>query len=562
MKSSARLAPAAQLDQHVRGSARAPRRRASRPARRRSGRPARARARPRSRRAGAARRRAGAGSGSRKRSGSSPTSSSARRTRSSCSSPPHALDAQRLGDDRRARAGAGSASGRGPGRSSGRAGAARAARPLPCTGVAVGGHRPGGRRDAARACARASVDLPQPDSPTTPRISPRRHSSETPSTARATVAVLAGSARSGRATSISASRSSGRLLVAASCGAGHSAHGAKWQAARLARRDLAQRRVLQAAVGGVGAARAEAAALAAGRPGRAGRRGSAAPARASPPITGSESSRRFVYGCCGAAKTSRTGPVSTIRPAYMTAIRSQVSASTPRSCGDQDQRQPELLAQVLEQLEDLRLHDDVERGRRLVGDHQRRPAGERERDHHPLALPARELVGVAARRAPGSARPSRAARRSGRARRRQLAGRSCRWIASAICSSTRWTGSSEFIAPWKTSEMWRQRTSCMPVSVRRPMLIGSSTSGRAQRDRAASAEAPAAAASSAPARSSSCRSPTRRPAPSASPRSSVRSTPSTIGCSPWRDPQVARPRAAQLTRRCSLSRGLTYSSNR
>ena len=43
----------------------------------------------------------------RKRSGSRPTSSSARRTRASCSSVGDALDDQRLGDDRLAPAGAG-----------------------------------------------------------------------------------------------------------------------------------------------------------------------------------------------------------------------------------------------------------------------------------------------------------------------------------------------------------------------------------------------------------------------------------------------------------------------
>ena len=63
---------------------------------------------------------------------------------------------------------------------------------------------------------------------------------------------------------------------------------------------------------------------------------------------------------------------------------------------DQDQRQPELFAQALEQLQHLRLHDDVERRGRLVGDHERRPAGERQRDHHPLSLAAGELVRVAA----------------------------------------------------------------------------------------------------------------------------------------------------------------------
>ncbi len=50
------------------------------------------------------------------------------------------------------------------------------------------------------------------------------------------------------------------------------------------------------------------------------------------------------------------------------------------------------------------LHGDVERRRRLVGEQQLRSAGQRQGDHHPLAHPAGELVGVlveAARRPRG-----------------------------------------------------------------------------------------------------------------------------------------------------------------
>ena len=38
-----------------------------------------------------------------------------------------------------------------------------------------------------------------------------------------------------------------------------------------------------------------------------------------------------MYGCCGVARTSRTGPISAICPAYITATRSHVSAITERS---------------------------------------------------------------------------------------------------------------------------------------------------------------------------------------------------------------------------------------
>ena len=52
------------------------------------------------------------------------------------------------------------------------------------------------------------------------------------------------------------------------------------------------------------------------------------------------------------------------------------------------------LLHVAQELENLRLHGDVERGRRLVGDDQRRPAGERDGDHHALPHAARELVRI------------------------------------------------------------------------------------------------------------------------------------------------------------------------
>jgi hypothetical protein len=63
--------------------------------------------------------------------------------------------------------------------------------------------------------------------------------------------------------------------------------------------------------------------------------------------------------------------------------------------GDQDDRHAELAAQPLQQLQDLRLHGGVERRGRLVRDQQVRPAQQRDRDHHPLAHAARELVRVA-----------------------------------------------------------------------------------------------------------------------------------------------------------------------
>ena len=59
--------------------------------------------------------------------------------------------------------------------------------------------------------------------------------------------------------------------------------------------------------------------------------------------------------------------------------------------GDQQQPGAGLAPQPLDQREDLRLDGDVERGGRLVGDQQPRPADQRHRDHHALAHPAGEL---------------------------------------------------------------------------------------------------------------------------------------------------------------------------
>ena len=61
---------------------------------------------------------------------------------------------------------------------------------------------------------------------------------------------------------------------------------------------------------------------------------------------------------------------------------------------DEQKRHAELAPQPRQELEDLRLDRDVERGGRLVGDHQRRAAGERHGDHHALAHAAGHLVRI------------------------------------------------------------------------------------------------------------------------------------------------------------------------
>ena len=63
--------------------------------------------------------------------------------------------------------------------------------------------------------------------------------------------------------------------------------------------------------------------------------------------------------------------------------------------GDEQHAHPEPRANVGEQRQDLRLHGDVERRGRLVGDQQIRLVGERHRDHHALPLPAGQLMRIA-----------------------------------------------------------------------------------------------------------------------------------------------------------------------
>ena len=63
--------------------------------------------------------------------------------------------------------------------------------------------------------------------------------------------------------------------------------------------------------------------------------------------------------------------------------------------GDDQQRQPELLAQVREDAEDEVARRGVERAHRLVADEQAGSHHHGARDRHPLALPTGDLAGPA-----------------------------------------------------------------------------------------------------------------------------------------------------------------------
>src|SRR5579863_1468442 len=62
---------------------------------------------------------------------------------------------------------------------------------------------------------------------------------------------------------------------------------------------------------------------------------------------------------------------------------------------DEQVRQPKLLLQIFEQIDDLRLNRDVERGDGLVGNDEFRPDRERTRNTDALTLSARKLVRIA-----------------------------------------------------------------------------------------------------------------------------------------------------------------------
>ena len=144
---------------------------------------------------------------------------------------------------------------------------------------------------------------------------------------------------------------------------------------RCAGADVGHRRdAVAAVVRRQRAARVEAAARRAGCPAAAACPGCRPRARL-PAMSGTARSSRRVYGWRGAQKIRSRGPVSTIRPAYITATRSASSATTARSWLTYSAATLVAAAQVADRLEHARLRRDVEAGRRLVAhDHRGRRA--------------------------------------------------------------------------------------------------------------------------------------------------------------------------------------------
>ena len=103
-----------------------------------------------------------------------------------------------------------------------------------------------------------------------------------------------------------------------------------------------------------------------------------------------------------------------MRPRYITATRVAMCLTTARSWAMNTYDRLEPLLQVREQVDDLRLDRDVERGDRLVADDEPRLDRERAGDADPLPLAAGEFVRIALRVLRGSGRRGRAARDAAR----------------------------------------------------------------------------------------------------------------------------------------------------
>ena len=147
------------------------------------------------------------------------------------------------------------------------------------------------------------------------------------------------------------------------------------------------------------------------------RRPGSASAAARPPSSRAAARRRAARAyrdAAGAAKICAVGsPSSTLSPVPHDHDAVGDLGDHAHVVGDEEHRHALLVLQRLDQLQDLRLDGDVERGGRLVGDQQLRPAGQRHRDHHALAHAAGEAVRIFVRRA--RARPGCAPARGGAA---------------------------------------------------------------------------------------------------------------------------------------------------
>ena len=293
--------------------------------------------------------------------------------------------------------------------------------------AATSGRRPAARRRRAprrRSAARrpirvrASVVLPEPDSPTSATISPdcarsgRRRRARSPPRRRGWRT---------RPPRPRASRLSARVLGLDTAVIGSSPtrmQAASRRGALVVERRLGRRGTRRSPAGSAGANE---------QPGGSSRGSGGSPAartaRSARPgrrSAGTTPTSAAVYGCSGSVNSWSAGPCSTTRPAYITAIRSLDVGEHRQVVADH--HHPD--AELLHQRRTARPAPAPAPSRRAPSSARRRPrsdgpAGQRHRDHHPLPLAAGELVRVRPRAGARAARPARAARRPGAPPRRR-----------------------------------------------------------------------------------------------------------------------------------------------
>ena len=168
-------------------------------------------------------------------------------------------------------------------------------------------------------------------------------------------------------------------------------------------------------------------------------------------------------------RSRRSGRPRRSRPAVMMQTRSAILRTIVRSWVISSSAMPSRSRRSFIRLQDVRLDRHVERGRRLVGDQDVGLVGDRHRDHHPLALAARELVRIGAEPVLGVAQTDQPQEFDRALARRAAA--MCLWISkvSAICFSSVCSGFSEVIGSWKTIAIrlprtWRSRAGAAPTS--------------------------------------------------------------------------------------------------
>ena len=308
-------------------------------------------------------------------------------------------------------------------------------------------------RSCSRVMQRASVDLPQPVSPTRPSVSPRSTARLTPSTARSDGSgppnslpppdreVLADVDDLEECGHTSAPRRMSRLGGRDGGWRCHSAfpNGSTAASTPTCGRDRSPARAVSSRTRS----------NTAGQRGANGQPGGGVirlgglppigrePSAAARPSAGSAAGPRCTGG--GGGRTA-PGAGRAPSPARRTSRRRRrpMSATTPRSCVMSTIAVPNSSLHAAQHVQHLGLHRDVQRRGGLVGHQYRGPQRDRHRDHHALPHAAGELVRVAvdAACAGSGCRRRPAARWPARALSPWPCPRSCSRIISTICHPT------------------------------------------------------------------------------------------------------------------------------